>query len=278
MKRTLYRYFPLSSEEQLRRFLLVMEGHIYFASPVSFNDPFEVSNVLPVPTKIEFERALHSTVSDAGNLTKSAKERLYRSIASKVVSESPPLVTIDWLSQIGILFLTESNDDLLMWSHYASNHTGVCIGLDSDKEPFDSAQTVEYTADRLLTTANVAALSDEELVRQILFRKSRQWAYEREWRVVKRPVREEEKIFYKKLVIDEPEMLDQVAQVLSNEGGPGLYEFLSSAIRRIYLGALIDTCVREKILDAVVRLGLNARIFQFVLDRRYFALVPQRVR
>jgi Protein of unknown function (DUF2971) len=278
MKRTLYKYFPLSTDEHLERFRAVLNGWIYFASPLRFNDPFEVSNVLPSPTREEFENLLQSVASNSHVLSRSAKDRVFRAVSQRVLGESPQLVTNEWLASIGVLSLSESFDDILMWSHYASNHNGVCVGFDSAHAPFDAAKPIEYLAERSVATANLAALNDEELVHQVLFRKSPNWSYEKEWRAVKRPVREEEKCFYQQLILEDPERTDTVALLFANEGGPGLYEFSVRAIRRVYFGARVDLQKKKSILDVIDSLASSARVFQFDLDRRYFALLAERQR
>ncbi len=35
-----------------------------------------------------------------------------------------------------------------MWSHYANNHTGICIGFDTEVSPFNSTKKVTYNGER----------------------------------------------------------------------------------------------------------------------------------
>jgi hypothetical protein len=46
--------------------------------------------------------------------------------------------TID--NTVGVLSLTETPNNLLMWAHYARNHQGFVIEFDTDQEPFASAR------------------------------------------------------------------------------------------------------------------------------------------
>lgn len=277
MKRTLYKYLALSTEEHVDRLVRLLSGWIYFASPTSFNDPFETASVLPAPTRSEFDRVLPLAVANSQFLSKSAVNRLFGAVTAQTIASRIPAVSPEWLNSIGVLSLTEHYDDILMWSHYASSHTGVCIGFDSDQAPFDTARAVEYTSDRLMSASFIPDLADEQLVQQTLFRKSPSWAYEGEWRAIKRPVRDDEKNYYLEAARIDPLQMDPISQVLASEGGPGLYQFEPTAIRRVYFGARIDAMHKSRLQHVIGAEKLRARVFQLSLDKRYFSLQAERV-
>ncbi|RYG85506.1 MAG: DUF2971 domain-containing protein [Alphaproteobacteria bacterium] len=94
-----------------------------------------------------------------------------------------------------ILCLTETPESLLMWTHYAGNHTGAVLrfrdvpGLDS---PWSEAREVNYLAEMPML-ADEELLSDvmsgrgsfdvASLLDRIIYTKSLPFAYEREWRI-----------------------------------------------------------------------------------------------
>lgn len=84
-------------------------------------------------------------------------------------------------SKWGILSLTEKPNNILMWSHYADAHKGFVIQFDTDNSYFANAglRKVEYSQERMILSASSIHNSD------VLYRKSLDWAYENEWRVVK---------------------------------------------------------------------------------------------
>lgn len=51
-------------------------------------------------------------------------------------------------SQWGTICLSESADNLLMWSHYADGHTGFVLGFDENHHQFQGARPVIYTKTR----------------------------------------------------------------------------------------------------------------------------------
>ena len=76
------------------------------------------------------------------------------------------------------------NDCILMWSHYADAHTGICLEFaNDDSEPFiGRAQKVGY----LPLYKRAHAIFDDSMaqVERILLSKAKCWAYQAEWRVI----------------------------------------------------------------------------------------------
>lgn len=103
--------------------------------------------------------------------------------------------------EMRILCLTERPTHSAMWYHYASRYAGVVIELlcnEHTDSPWLIARPVDYPEDKpaVYTAegwAELLALDINEAVARLLdvatYTKSRDWAYEREWRMVshKRP-------------------------------------------------------------------------------------------
>jgi hypothetical protein len=94
-----------------------------------------------------------------------------------------------------VLCLTEAPDNLLMWAHYAAWNTGVVLRLRSLPEKdsmFGAAKPVRYTSEMptLLNEDQIVALlsgsgslMDGDLLEKLIYTKSAEWTYEREWRI-----------------------------------------------------------------------------------------------
>jgi hypothetical protein len=95
---------------------------------------------------------------------------------------------LDRKSNVGIACFTETYEDVLMWSHYAGNYSGMCL-----------AYSTNHLVDGLPNYVNLVRLSYVDTppliyppdVRnagkaaiKILSQKKYNWAYEREWRVL----------------------------------------------------------------------------------------------
>ena len=89
----------------------------------------------------------------------------------------------DAASSLGILCLSNTNSNILLWSHYAANHTGVCLGFAATNYTpfFGSAQKVKYS--RAYPAIDVTSEDHEELAESLLLTKSEDWQYEKEWRI-----------------------------------------------------------------------------------------------
>ena len=121
--------------------------------------------------------------------------------------------------------LTESNDNILMWSHYAKGHTGICIEYDLKTLVNDRYQILNhifpviYNNDIILKRNIPNLLRDYKLLKTAITNeedywgeemfddiiptfliKSEAWKYEREWRIIyslKQMYDENDEILYK---------------------------------------------------------------------------------
>ncbi|MCL2790341.1 MAG: DUF2971 domain-containing protein [Desulfobulbus sp.] len=91
----------------------------------------------------------------------------------------------------GICCFSTSYSNPVLWSHYADQHQGICIGYSTDRKLVPQLQEVVYEGRRAIKTSALidAFLNKDEqavaaLDRDILFRKAPDWEYEREWRLI----------------------------------------------------------------------------------------------
>ncbi|MAE36043.1 MAG: hypothetical protein CMH97_12605, partial [Oceanospirillaceae bacterium] len=93
---------------------------------------------------------------------------------------------------MGIVSFSETNDNLLMWSHYADNHRGIVVNFDTSHEFFkkDGGKSrelgrVHYRKDRMKALPqrlkNGFHMTDST---RIYFEKSDEWIYEKEHRLI----------------------------------------------------------------------------------------------
>jgi hypothetical protein len=80
----------------------------------------------------------------------------------------------------GVLCFSEKKTDLLQWAHYAERHKGICLGFDvsGGKGKFGR---VTYTAYRIAFPEETKM--DVAFSWKLLTTKSKEWEYEKEWRV-----------------------------------------------------------------------------------------------
>lgn len=99
------------------------------------------------------------------------------------------------LNQSRVLCVTETNDNVVMWSHYADSHSGVCIRLQCIDEIDNAlllAKPVDYTdsfpvfpslQEHIKHLTGELPISFTELLYKIPYVKHEHWGYENEWRV-----------------------------------------------------------------------------------------------
>ena len=93
-----------------------------------------------------------------------------------------------------LLCLSDVPDSILMWSHYAQNHSGMVLRFTDQTpgNPLVMARRVRYldqmpslldeeTLSRKLAGCKV--LDTRRIMNEVIYTKSSHWAYEREWRV-----------------------------------------------------------------------------------------------
>lgn len=89
----------------------------------------------------------------------------------------------------GLICLSKSWRSPLMWGHYASKHTGLCLGFDVASE---LVAQVKYSRRRLSKNSHI----DEVLAQRLLTTKFSQWSYEKEYRLFVSLEESEEDLYY----------------------------------------------------------------------------------
>lgn len=111
---TLYKYKSYS----IQSIEMLANKQVYFADPAKLNDPFDC--------KIDIKGALEIATERAKIELNSALEAKLRLFSNK---DSLYDKLIEDLSHMGILSLSRSCRNTLMWAHYANNHRGFCLGF-----------------------------------------------------------------------------------------------------------------------------------------------------
>jgi len=101
----------------------------------------------------------------------------------------------EFLPKLRVFCVSEDRDNLLMWAHYAKDHTGAVFEIRSlplEDNPLAVAEPVVYhdnpppffTVDEWFDHVfAIKELNDTELHKRYAYAKSSHWRYEREWRV-----------------------------------------------------------------------------------------------
>lgn len=206
MPAKLYKYRGFS----VRALRAITEAEIHYAKPNSFNDPLDCDPTIDLDIgRASLEKLLFKMRSRRYDREKAAELIYYLRHMSTEYGDyqSDPEVDAylsrmlareikdeldDELGNAGVVSLSETWRSVLMWSHYADEHRGICIEYDTTEQAHPRLLPVNYKAPRAVRTTDLWAWkmrndSDarEQVMQTYYYSKSAEWRYEREWRDVR---------------------------------------------------------------------------------------------
>ena len=162
------------------------ENTIYFSPPSNFNDPFDCQLVVDtINTRQEIEDWIKDISPELKTKSKFLKQQVDKLCANP--DELHMFINnsiVDIMSKTGVSCFSKSSNNLLMWSHYANSHKGLCLKFDSiqDRDLFDTPKRVNYSKNYPIYNH----LRDgPNYIDLLLSTKSKHWKYEKEWRLFK---------------------------------------------------------------------------------------------
>ena len=182
-----YKYrAPLSKPEHADHLRdLAVVGRFWLSSPRDFNDPFDMTARLSMESTASERRARF--IKMVGQFSKSdrkgRREEVRRFMARPLGEWQRAMQsTMDkHLDSFGVFSFAGDPRSILMWSHYARDHTGFCLQFEvaRDARALTEAVPVKYVEDYPV----YRWAGDEEQIRSALIHKFKQWEYEKEWRI-----------------------------------------------------------------------------------------------
>jgi Protein of unknown function (DUF2971) len=192
----LYKYVSLSRKSILE------DGLIRFSQPSVFNDPFDLNPNFSLMADEDFINPNNDPNGGRYVATPHTINRMMQTLALGIQAETSKYAgapgtyalhpnaiarsTLD--SMYGVLSLTNSPANLLMWAHYANSHNGFVLQLDEQHEFFapKSIDGVEFGLTKVEYSDLRPILSHQSIKSPtVLYRKSPEWTYESEWRLVR---------------------------------------------------------------------------------------------
>jgi hypothetical protein len=173
---------------------LLNKGAIKFSVPGSFNDPWDCrpcydKSFLNDKGKLEeqiqyFIEASRRQKPEKDEASRQATAQEWRSnpeTVSRAIDACAAEVAKAIDTQYRVYCLTPKADCQLMWAHYASSHTGVCLEFSTRNNVASGALQVKY-----LDKYPVLNFADNTEIGNILplVTKSSVWSYEQEYRLI----------------------------------------------------------------------------------------------
>lgn len=250
-----YKYLP--AEDYLPNILTGKS--LKFSSPLGFNDPFECKPLCVIENGKAGDSFLSKGCKELGYSPAKRIQKLgeLRRFQGRPMPSGLESNMNELLKEIGISCFSAARDSILMWAHYAAEHSGVCIGFDTTKYFFQTAWEVQYQ-DELPIILRPSDNPDTMLSKSLLT-KSIHWNYEHEWRIVRRTMTPEQQ----RTIIDKygHHSFEQL-EVMVNQKGPGFYSFPKQAITEVVLGVKMPTSKRRKVLQWIQEAELELPIYE----------------
>lgn len=208
---------------------LFTHNEIYFSSPDEFNDPFDSKLHLTCDGTIKERKQYLCKMYQNKNPKLSKKEILTlveKEIITKGRDETILNETMEKSREIlrkrfGICCFSEKRDNILMWAHYARQHTGFCLEFNVDNDFIStSTRAIKVEYDAIWPELNVMRIDsypEGELGRKIII-KANNWEYEQEWRI------------------------------MDYEKGQGIQNFPEDALSGVIIGCRIERTNKKKLI------------------------------
>ena len=206
MKKYLYRYQAFARIRRKRQRLedLIVKNARYDSSPLWFNDPFDCKSLFSTKGTTahhinmfceEFVHTVQEQIRDDGFSPEDAKREMIARLSTprgmRAYLEESRDINQRLLERVAILCFSETPTDILIWSHYADGHRGLCLQFNKavlGRVP-GALVKVHYRPEYPVFREYVRLKTRQAKNRFLLARKSDRWRYEREWRLVRQEPR-----------------------------------------------------------------------------------------
>ena len=247
-----YKYRSMeSSENAARTEKVVLHDEIFFASPRTFNDPFDLklSFSLTASPQQQREDFLRLSRKYQPNLSETEHQVEANRVVSMPLNADNIATTTtliqflhaEALTNVGVFCVSTKRDDILMWSHYADSHRGICLEFDGLSPLMAQAQRVNYSSKRV--PINPYTDNPETMMKKGLLTKSDHWVYENEWRLIR------------------------------YADGPGVAKYSPTNLTGIILGALASPKTVATVHDWVSRRSFPLPIYRATTSAEEFELL-----
>jgi hypothetical protein len=286
---------------------IIQNRTLKYSSPVLFNDPFDVQTKVDYGfSQTEYDKAFREELyrfvqSNEEPVCVNSDTYFEALMLLRRLNRVSPIMPIEVLEDQCLSFLEESkalveeeikrlnlwfqlvvkasrifcvaeeHDNLLMWAHYAKDHTGVVLEFECLPEwdfPLCAARMVKYVdkppilaeLDQFIKsqTGQGPPLNHDDLFNDLFLSKSLHWTYEKEWR-----------IFIPPYDMENPTI------PRDKEGNEKLYELMTlhpQELCAVYFGCRIDPNDRKKIEECLVGDFEHVKRYDAIRNQRQYRL------
>lgn len=222
----------------------IEKEQIWLSRSDRFNDPYDCALFANIEKSIENDKDYKELIQQYNT---SIIDDGYNDLKEKIEDELDYYSKSKINKNIYVSCFSERNNSILMWSHYANKHTGICI--EYDFKDFCNKCKIVFPVIYTNRFENHSTIIGKEN-KNILFAitKAKDWRYEKEWRVIK------------------------VNRLDEYEKGMSIQAPKPSAI---YMGCKISKKDEEAIKDIIIEKNID--LYKMKLSRNSFELDSERI-
>jgi hypothetical protein len=227
---------------------------LYMASPSQFNDPYDCDINYDL---IDYSREdagaikrkfIELEVSPQNReLLKALENEQFLPELIKVAQKVFEVAHEVFLKNSGICCFSEINDNLLMWAHYCEGYRGFCLEFRTEYEPFLRLHQVQYIdAFKRIDFVNQLLSENGEFITDLYCTKSKNWDYEKEWRIIHHNAKTE-------------------------------YRYVQECLKAIYFGPKIENEYKKNLCSILKRQNPKVELWDGELAKKRFEINFNRV-
>ena len=160
---------------------------MWYSAPCNFNDVFDCD------VTVDEDQLFKSIQTYPGVQGVRIGSPMWKQMKSQAKSSAREMREMfsQMRSQMGITCLSELDDSLLMWAHYANNHCGMCVEyelMEINRQLKFTPIPIVYSEDRAcIGSLNPVTVGRDttKVFLESLTAKSSEWSYEKEWRIIR---------------------------------------------------------------------------------------------
>lgn len=182
---SLYKYYSDTPE----KLDAVKNNKMWYSAPCNFNDVFDCD--ISIDKEKIFNEAL-KLLPDNRSIRPGSKKWKDSKVTINKILEVLQVEFDSLKDTVGVSCLSELDDSLLMWAHYANNHRGFCVEYDlmeiNNVLKFTAIPVIYSKEKTCFNFFDLNSIENEGLFKlfiQSLSSKSPEWSYEKEWRIIR---------------------------------------------------------------------------------------------
>ena len=178
---------------------IIKNSSIKFSNPRQFNDPFDCMTVQPIVNK---EKIVELCKNKTNIPTENITDKDWVEINTNLLEQRFDHI----INKFGVLCFSGNWDNILMWSHYASEHKGFVLIFKFDRSSSFYSKIRKVIYKECVEFFDIDHKNSHIKIQEMFSTKNNIWKYEEEYRIIHNPDTKTEKyesgikIFPKKLL------------------------------------------------------------------------------